>query len=83
VGAPVGLLPRVFNLPAGSWPVLTYGVVLFSILVQGLTIGRLARRSIGRSQGTKDQIPQEIPQNPQPNRPGNLRRLGPQRGTES
>jgi len=75
VGLPVRLLPRVFNLPAGSWNVLTwgglrggisvalalslpagpernivvaltYGVVVFSILAQGLSIGRVTRRSI-------------------------------------
>jgi CPA1 family monovalent cation:H+ antiporter len=73
VGLPVALLPRAFNLPRGSWKVLTWGglrggisvalalslpagpernilvaltycVVVFSILVQGLSIGRVARK---------------------------------------
>lgn len=39
------------SLPAGAErntvAALTYGVVVFSILVQGLTIGRLTRRAIG------------------------------------
>jgi len=71
----VRLLPRAFNLPAGSWKVLTwgglrggisvalalslpagperdtvvaltYGVVVFSILAQGLSIGAVTRRAI-------------------------------------
>jgi CPA1 family monovalent cation:H+ antiporter len=75
VGLPAAALPRAFNLPAGSWKVLTwgglrggisvalalslpagahrdlvvaltYGVVVFSILVQGLSIGRVTRRAI-------------------------------------
>ncbi|MBC2730882.1 sodium:proton antiporter [Thiobacillus sp.] len=75
VGLPVRLLPRAFNLPAGSWKVLTwgglrggisvalalslpagperdivvaltYGVVVFSILAQGLSIGAVTRRAI-------------------------------------
>lgn len=76
VGLPVAWLPRAFNLPRGSWKVLTwggmrggisvalalslpsgpqrdlvvaltYGVVVFSILVQGLSIGRVTRRALG------------------------------------
>jgi CPA1 family monovalent cation:H+ antiporter len=76
VGLPVGMLKGVFQLPRGSWQVLTWGglrggisvalalslppgterdlvlsltycVVLFSILVQGLTIGPLTRRAVG------------------------------------
>ena len=72
VGLPVALLPGAFNLPRGSWRVLTWGglrggisvalalslpagperdtlvaltycVVVFSILVQGLSISRVAR----------------------------------------
>jgi CPA1 family monovalent cation:H+ antiporter len=75
VGMPVALLPRAFNLPRGSWKVLTwgglrggisvalalslpagpardtvvaltYGVVVFSILVQGLSIGAVTRRAV-------------------------------------
>ena len=75
VGLPVALLPRAFNLPDGSWKVLTwgglrggisvalalslpagserdtvaaltYGVVAFSILVQGLTIGYVTRKAV-------------------------------------
>jgi CPA1 family monovalent cation:H+ antiporter len=75
VGLPVGLLPRAFNLPRGSWKVLTwgglrggisvalalslpagaqrstivaltYGVVVFSILAQGLSIGYVTRKSV-------------------------------------
>jgi CPA1 family monovalent cation:H+ antiporter len=74
VGLPVAAWPRVFNLPAGSWKVLTwgglrggisvalalslpagelrdtvvgltYGVVVFSILIQGLSIGAVTRRA--------------------------------------
>jgi len=75
VGLPVAVMPRAFNLPYGSWKVLTwgglrggisvalalslpagperdtvvaltYGVVVFSIFVQGLTIGHVTRKSI-------------------------------------
>jgi len=75
VGFPVTLLRRAFNLPRGSWKVLTWGglrggisvalalslpigpegdtvvaltycVVVFSILVQGLTIGYVTRRAV-------------------------------------
>lgn len=75
VGLPVGALRGYFNLPRGSWRVLTWGglrggisvalalslpvgpardtvlaltycVVVFSILGQGLTIGRVVRRSM-------------------------------------
>jgi CPA1 family monovalent cation:H+ antiporter len=75
VGLPVALMPRAFNLPRGSWKVLTwgglrggvsvalalslpagperdtvvaltYGVVVFSIFAQGLTIGRVTRKAI-------------------------------------
>jgi CPA1 family monovalent cation:H+ antiporter len=77
VGLPVAALPRLFNLPRGSWKVLTwaglrggisvalalsmpagperdtvvaltYGVVVFSIFVQGLSVGRVTRRSVAR-----------------------------------
>jgi monovalent cation:H+ antiporter, CPA1 family len=75
VGLPVAVLPRAFNLPRGSWKVLTwgglrggisvalalslpagserdtvvaltYGVVVFSIFAQGLSIGRVTRNSL-------------------------------------
>lgn len=75
VGLPVGLLQGTFNLPTGSWKVLTwgglrggisvalalslpagaerntvvaltYGVVVFSILVQGLSIGYVTRTAV-------------------------------------
>ena len=72
VGLPVGAFSRLFQLPAGSWRVLTwgglrggisvalafslppgpgrdtllgltYGVVVFSVLIQGLTVGRVTQ----------------------------------------
>jgi CPA1 family monovalent cation:H+ antiporter len=75
VGLPVAVLPRAFNLPRGSWKVLTwgglrggisvalalslppgserdtvvaltYGVVVFSIFAQGLSIGYVTRKSV-------------------------------------
>jgi CPA1 family monovalent cation:H+ antiporter len=75
VGLPVAALPRAFNLPPGSWKVLTwaglrggisvalalslpagperdtvvaltYGVVVFSIFAQGLSIGYVTRKSM-------------------------------------
>jgi len=75
VGLPAAALPRLFNLPQGSWKVLTwgglrggisvalalsippgaerdtvvaltYGVVVFSIFVQGLSIGYVTRNSV-------------------------------------
>lgn len=80
VGLPVGLLQRAFNLPRGSWKVLTWGglrggisvalalslpagperdtvvaltysVVVFSILVQGLSIGYVTRKAVARNSG--------------------------------
>ena len=77
VGLPVALLPRAFNLPRGSWKVLTwgglrggisvalalslpagaqrdtvvaltYGVVVFSIFAQGLSIGYVTRMAVGQ-----------------------------------
>ncbi len=76
VGLPAAVLPRAFNLPRGSWKVLTwgglrggisvalalslpagaerdtvvaltYGVVVFSIFAQGLSIGYVTRKSVG------------------------------------
>jgi len=77
VGLPVRLLRKAFNLPRGSWKVLTwgglrggisvalalslpigpegdtvvaltYGVVVFSILVQGVSIGYVTRKAMTR-----------------------------------
>jgi CPA1 family monovalent cation:H+ antiporter len=77
VGVPVRLLRGAFNLPLGSWKVLTWGglrggisvalalslpagserntvvaltycVVVFSILAQGLSIGYVIRKAVGR-----------------------------------
>ena len=77
VGLPVGLLQPAFDLPRGSWKVLTwgglrggisvalalslpavperdtvvaltYGVVVFSILAQGLSIGYVTRKAVTR-----------------------------------
>jgi len=76
-GLPVALLPQAFNLPRGSWKVLTwgglrggisvalalslpagperdtvvaltYGVVVFSIFAQGLSIGYVTRKSVAQ-----------------------------------
>ncbi|TBR08054.1 MAG: sodium:proton antiporter [Rugosibacter sp.] len=76
VAAPMNIFRRVFDLPSGSWCVLTWGglrggisvalalslpvgperdfvlaltyaVVVFSILCQGLTIGRVIRKTLG------------------------------------
>ncbi len=81
VGLPVRLNSRAFNLPAGSWKVLTWGglrggisvalalslpvtperntmvaltyyVVVFSILAQGLSIGWVTRRSVKMQSST-------------------------------
>jgi CPA1 family monovalent cation:H+ antiporter len=78
VGLPAAVLPRAFNLPRGSWKVLTwgglrggisvalalslpagaerdtvvaltYGVVVFSIIAQGLSIGYVTRNSVAQS----------------------------------
>jgi len=75
VGLPSAAFPRAFNLPRGSWKVLTwgglrggisvalalslpagserdtvvaltYGVVVFSIFAQGLSIGHVTRKSV-------------------------------------
>jgi len=77
VGLPARFMQRAFNLPRGSWKVLTwgglrggisvalalslppgperdtvvaltYGVVVFSILVQGLSIGHVTRMSVAQ-----------------------------------
>jgi len=81
VGLPAAVLPGAFNLPSGSWKVLTWGglrggisvalalslpagpnrdivaaltycVVAFSILVQGLSIGAVTRKAISSRGGT-------------------------------
>jgi CPA1 family monovalent cation:H+ antiporter len=78
VGLPAAMLPGAFNLPRGSWKVLTwgglrggisvalalslpagserdtvvaltYGVVVFSIFAQGLSIGYVTRKSVAQS----------------------------------
>jgi CPA1 family monovalent cation:H+ antiporter len=80
VGLPVGIWRRIFELPVGSWQVLTWGglrggisvalalslptgyprdvilsltyaVVVFSILGQGLTIGAVTRKAVQLSAG--------------------------------
>ena len=80
VGLPVGITHKAFNLPAGSWKVLTwgglrggisvalalslpmgaerdtvlaltYGVVVFSILGQGMSIGAITQRALGGAVG--------------------------------
>lgn len=80
VGMPVGMTHKAFNLPAGSWKVLTwgglrggisvalalslpmgaerdtvlaltYGVVVFSILGQGMSIGVITKRALGGAVG--------------------------------
>jgi CPA1 family monovalent cation:H+ antiporter len=80
VGLPVGITHKAFNLPEGSWKVLTwgglrggisvalalslpsgaerdtvlaltYGVVVFSILGQGMSIGAITQRALGRAAG--------------------------------
>ena len=54
-GIPVAL---ALSLPASAYrdPILvaTYGVVIFSIIVQGLTIGPLARRVTGQGRATSE-----------------------------
>lgn len=46
VGLPLRVPRGAFELPRGSWKVLTHCVVAFSILVQGLSIGRVVRRAL-------------------------------------
>ncbi len=52
-GISVAMALSVPDNPSRSLvPMLTYFVVVFSILVQGLTVGRVIRMASGRSQST-------------------------------
>jgi len=86
VGLPVRMLRKPFNLPRGSWKVLTWGglrggisvalalslpygpagdtvvaltycVVVFSILVQGVSIGYVTRKAMARGQAAEGPSP--------------------------